>query len=75
MQYDPELDESHQKALFNEQVPENFIQLQDAIQKKLVDDNCAPYLKKEEFYEEFKEHFDGNIIEMKEAVRFLGYQG
>ena len=75
MQYDPELKESDQKALFNVLVPESFIRLQSAIEKKLMDDNCVPFLKKEDFVEEFKDHFDGNIVEMNEAVRFLGYQG
>ena len=75
MQYDSKLKESDPKALLNELVPESFIQLQSAIQKKLMDGNCAPFLKEEEFNAEFKKHFDGNTIEMKEAVRFLGYQG
>ena len=75
MQYDSKLKEDDISALFNECVPSSFIQLQDAIQKKLKDDNCPPFLKKEYFYEEFKDHFDGNIVEMKEAVRFLGFQG
>ena len=75
MQYDPQLNESDPKALFNVLVPESFIRLQSAIEKKLMDDNCVPLLKKGDFIEEFKDHFDGNIVEMKEAVRFLGYQG
>ena len=75
MQYDSKLKEGDLNALFNECVPTSFIQLQDAIQKKLECDNCPPILTKEDFYKEFKDHFDGNIVEMKEAVRFLGYQG
>lgn len=75
VQYDSKLKESDSKALFNELVPESFILLQGAIQEKLMDYKCAPFLKKEDFIEEFRDHFEGNIVEMKEAVRFLGYQG
>ena len=86
VQYDSELKENDPRALVNELVPERVIQLQDAIQKKLADDqkklmddqkkqDYIPLLKREDFYESFKDHFDGNTVEMKEAVRFLGYQG
>ena len=74
--YEPNLNEDDPRALFNEQIPESFIQLQDSIhvQQKQGSDS-KPILKKEDFFKEFLNIFDDNIAEMKEAVRFLSYQG
>ena len=77
VQYESNLKEDDPRALFNEQVPVSFIQLQDAIyeQQSAKDRNLKPYMIKDDFYDEFSKLFKHNVAEMKEAVRFLGYQG
>ena len=65
-------------ALLNQQIPRNFLQLQERVSDLVKDLNDAqkpPYLSHEEFSSNFLSIFEGDEEEMNEAVNYLTLQG
>ena len=77
MEYKPEMKENDPKALFSQQIPKSFLDLQQDIRKLLVDNSekqLPPIMEEEAFREAFKKNFEDDE-EMTEAVYYLTLQG
>ena len=77
VKYNPDMKEGDPRALLNQQIPQSFADLQDAIRQELVTlrvNNQPPIMEEKEFRSTFLKYFNG-IAEMEEAVRFLTLQG
>ena len=69
--------EDDPKALFSQQIPKSFLDLQQDIRKLLVDNSerqLPPIMEEEAFREAFRKNFEDDE-EMTEAVYCLNLQG
>ena len=69
--------EDDPKALFSQQIPKSFLDLQQDIRRLLVDyreKELPPILEEEAFRKEFRKNFEDDE-EMTEAVYCLNLQG
>ena len=69
--------EDDPKALFSQQIPKSFLDLQQNIRQTLVDlraKNLPPIMEEEGFREVFRQNFEDDE-EMAEAVYCLNLQG
>lgn len=68
--------ESDPRALVNQQIPRSFVELEAGIRKMVAlrGNNQPPIMEEKEFCDVFSNYFD-DVLEMKEAVRFLSLQG
>ena len=77
VEHKPEMKEDDPKALFSQQIPKSFFNLQEDIRKLLVDykeKQLPPILEEEAFRKEFRKKFEDDE-EMTEAVYYLTLQG
>ena len=77
VEYRPDMKEDDPKALFSQQIPKNFLDLQQNIRQKLVElreQNHPPILEEEDFRKAFRPNFEDDE-EMAEAVYCLNLQG
>jgi hypothetical protein len=71
------MSEADPKALFQQQIPQTFLNLQDKIREKVVklkSEHMSPILEEPAFLSAFKELFEDED-ELAEAVYFLNLQG
>ena len=71
------MDKRDPKALFQQQIPRSYIDLQTLILETaqgLMQKGRPPIMEEEEFYRNFQHNFD-DVDELKEAVNFLSLQG
>ena len=77
VEHKPEMKEDNPKALFSQQIPKSFFDLQQDIRRLLVDyreKELPPILEEEAFRKEFRKNFEDDE-EMTEAVYYLTLQG
>jgi hypothetical protein len=77
VEHKPEMKEDDPKALFSQQIPKSFLDLQQEIRKLLVDyreKQLPPILEEEAFRKAFRKNFEDDE-EMTEAVYYLTLQG
>ena len=77
VEHKPDMKEDDPKALFSQQIPKSFLDLQQDIRKLLVDyneRNQPPIMEEDGFREAFRKNFEDDE-EMAEAVYCLNLQG
>ena len=77
MEYKPDMKEDDPKALFSQQIPKSFLDLQQNIRKLLVEyseKQLPPILEEETFRKAFRKNFEDDE-EMTEAIYCLNLQG